>query len=138
MDDMFELWKEFCVNATPRLSWNKWYSEFDYIVGQETKQVSEHKDNILNHQYILGELEHMSNYVITLGYFCKKLTNSETPVIDIRRNIKLACIELFGEPVQKGSTWKKSIVMEVLRQRVPLVDENLELIEYEETKGLPF
>jgi hypothetical protein len=135
--EIYDIWKLFCIHATPRLSWAKWYSEFQHVEGQESKQIEENKANIINHTSILKELTDSDKYVVTLGFFCKKLTNSETPPTEIKRNIKASCIELFGNPIQKGgSTWKKSDVLKVIQDNTQ--KENDPLTTTQEETTLPF
>ena len=133
--EIYDIWKLFCIHATPRLSWAKWYAEFAHIDGQETKQIDENKENIINHVSILQELENSDKYVVTIGFFCKKLTNSETPPVEVKKNIKLACIELFGKPQAKSnSTWKKSDVLRIIRDNTTTSNDLVEPIETQ----LPF
>jgi hypothetical protein len=128
-DAIYEIWKLFCQHAIPRMKWSEWYRQFEFIDGQQTKNIEEIKENILSNQYIIGELEQNTNYAISIGYFCKLLTNTQTPSTEIRKNIKLACIELFGNAIQEGgSTWKKvNIIAKLNAEKMnPLNDETNE------------
>ena len=119
-DDIFETWKLFCQHSTPRLKWAEWYRQFNFVNGQQTKNVQEAKQNILSHPQIISDLESQSVYSVSVGYFNKLLTNTQTPATDIRKVIKLACLELFGETIQKGgSAWKRFDIIFKLRNEQP-------------------
>jgi len=115
-NDIYEVWKLFCQHATPRMKWAEWYRQFEFVDGQQTKNIEETIQNILSHKDIVAELENSSVYAVSVGYFNKLLTNTQTPSNDIRKVIKLACIEIFGDPIQKGgSAWKKNEILLKLR-----------------------
>lgn len=125
-DEIFETWKLFCQHATPRMKWAEWYRQFDFIEGQQTKNIQETKQNILSHPSIISELEAQNNYSVSVGYFNKLLTNTQTPPTDIRKVIKLACIDLFGETIQKGgSAWKRNdILFKLKNEQKPIYDSH--------------
>ncbi len=136
-NDIFETWKLFCQHATPRMKWAEWYRQFDFIDGQQTKNIQETKQNILSNPHIISELESQSIYSISVGYFNKLLTNTQTPSTEIRKTIKLSCLDLFGETIQKGgSAWKRNDILLKLRtEQTPLYNE----IDIDsETPKLPF
>ncbi len=113
---IFEIWKTFCQHATPRMDFSDWYREFSFIDGLMTRDKDEAKVNILNHHYILTELEGMKNYLITIGYFYNLIAKTQNPKRDDKKIILAAVNELFGEPYQGKSTWKREVILEVLRE----------------------
>lgn len=46
-DDIYSLWLQFCVNATPEDDWQKWYDSFDFVDGLATKDRNEVENEIL-------------------------------------------------------------------------------------------
>jgi len=131
--EIFETWKLFCQHASPRMKWAEWYRQFDFIEGQQTKNIEETKQNILSNSNIIPDLQNQSIYSVSVGYFNKLLTNTQTPSTELRKVIKLACIELFGETIQKGgSAWKRNeIILRLLEYQKPLFQNeiNIELKE---------
>jgi hypothetical protein len=102
----------------PRKPFSEWYLDFHFIDGKLTKDKDEAMHNLLSHPYLVGELENISTNTISVGFFFKALTGTQSPNTDTKRPIKIACLELFGDTIQKGgSVWSKRKVLDVLRSR---------------------
>ena len=73
-DELFEyvydLWKEFCINAVPEEDWQKWYDSFEMVFGAEHKEKEE----------IITEFKHKKNV-----YFPEVGASSYTTIPDIRK-----------------------------------------------------
>lgn len=114
-EEIFAIWKTFCQHAENKKPFPEWYEDFEYIDGKLTADIEEAKSNILAHTYLLNEVNETKQSVISAGVFYRALTNNQTPKSEEKQVIKAACIELFGETIQKGgSTWSKSAVKSVL------------------------
>ena len=46
-DEIYNIWREFCVNAEPEEDWQRWYNSFDYVAGLATKDTNEVIDEII-------------------------------------------------------------------------------------------
>ncbi len=143
-EEVFDIWKTFCQHATPKKPFPEWYLDFEFIDGKFTKDVNEAKDNILYHNYLLEEIENSKKHQITVGTFYKALTGTQTPQSDVKRTIKQACLELFGETIVKGqSTWYAKDVIMAIKSAQPdmysgLTDEDFKDINNKKNDGLPF
>jgi hypothetical protein len=84
----------------------------ELITSTNKSKIEEIKNKILTDSNLRLQIEKLSSYVISIGIIYKALTGKQDPSYEMKKQIKLACVEIFGEPIQKGSTWKKWTVLE--------------------------
>ena len=84
----------------------------ELITSTNKSKTEEIKNKILTDSNLRLQIEKLSSYVISIGIIYKALTGKQEPSYEMKKQIKLACVEIFGEPIQKGSTWKKWTVLE--------------------------
>lgn len=44
--EIYELWKEFCINCEPEENWQDWYNSFEFVDGLESKNIEDMKVEI--------------------------------------------------------------------------------------------
>lgn len=138
-DEIFNIWKDFCIHATPRLLFPEWYNQFNFVDGILTKDKKETIANIVNNDYILKDLEDSTSYQISIGFFYKRLSNSETPSRDVKKIIRIACEELFGDYFSP-SCWRRSDILRKIKEyRNDIIkDENPFYEEEKKENEVPF
>jgi len=135
-DEIFNIWKLFCIHATPRMNFPEWYSEFDFIEGIQTKDKSEIISSIVNNASIVNELENSQAYQISIGYFYRKLSNSDIPQRDVKKIIRLACEELFGNYFVP-SCWKRTDILKKIKEFNKSLINDSDPFEFEEEEEKP-
>lgn len=137
-DEIFNIWKDFCIHATPRLPFPEWYNQFNFVDGILTKDKKETIANIVNNDYILKDLENSTSYQISIGFFYKRLSNSETPSRDVKKIIRIACEELFGDYFSP-SCWKRSDILKKIKEyRNSIIKDENPFYEEEKENDIPF
>ncbi len=137
-DEIFNIWKDFCIHATPRLPFPEWYNQFNFVDGILTKDKKETIANIVNNDYILKDLEDSTAYQISIGFFYKRLSNSETPSRDVKKIIRIACEELFGDYFSP-SCWKRSDILKKIKEyRNSIIKDENPFYEEEKENDIPF
>ncbi len=115
-DEIFDVWKSFCINSTKPMEWADWYEkneETTEVAGEMQSDFEEKKGELMSEQFA-SAITQTAAYTVTMGFFfdffksyCGELINPHS-----KRMIKRAVIDLFGEP--NGSAWNVSKIKEIL------------------------
>ena len=137
--EIYEMFKEFAIHATPRLeSWKEWYDSFDLVHGIHTTSVEDYKSYILNDDYILSELQSKEdgNPHISRKWFYDKMEKGRL-TRDDKKAITDALTELFGE--MKNYRWYAPKVIEKIKdyRYTADIDGNVPEVEGDD-EDMPF
>lgn len=54
--EIYEVWREFCINCSPEENWYEWYNSFEFVSGLESKNIDDMMTEIIiNGTRIFGE-----------------------------------------------------------------------------------
>lgn len=115
--EIYDLWKEFCVNVTPEKDFQAWYNSFEPEDGMERKDVNYFKDEILSSTYLLRMIREHQNYSLTLKFFVDILITGK-PTREEKDNLKLALTEIIGDTDNGGFRWSRRRTIDTLEEKI--------------------
>jgi len=139
-EEIFDFWKEFCINCEAESDWQIWYNKFKDIDGVERKDISYYKDVILSDKDVSNAINQKTDYTITLKFFADLLIPGK-PTRDERKSLGNALTELFGEP--NSYKWSRKVIQEKLSDHIEEQEQEdiiLNIVDQDEidSSKLPF
>ena len=144
-EKIYDIWKEFCINAQPEPNWQEWYNSFKHVDGLMASEIQYFTSKLLTTPSIYAELAQLQGTYVSSGFFHDRLAVGKA-TRDEKKAINEACEKLFGEQ-PFPSKWRIAKVSEVLSEKSnfagmesdeDVLDELDKEILKESVKGLPF
>ena len=101
-DEIYNVWKEFCIHAEPERDWQQWYNSFEYVDGLATKDMHEVINEIILRRDELFSAALGRTY-ITPKMVADKLFKNE-PTKDQKTAVRSAMEKMFISARSESNT----------------------------------
>ena len=119
-DEIYQIWYDFCTNATPEENWQEWYNSFDYVDGLEGKNIEEAKNEILLRKDEIFST--VNGTYLTTMKIAQMLFKNE-PNHEQKKAVREAMDILFGEC--RNKTNKSYFSISLCREKMATMDDGV-------------
>ena len=144
-NEIYEIWREFCVNATPRLDdWQAWYNSIDHVIGQATEEIEYYLGKFRDDDNILQLISNTPSTYITPPVIADAIVKGKATLKE-RKAVIGALDKLVGKPPEtRKSKYKCSelidAILDLRREDEDVFSDDDEKKDYYENNinDLPF
>ena len=114
-NEIYEIWREFCVNATPRLDdWQAWYNSIDHVIGQATEEIEYYLNKFRDDDNILQVISNAPGTYITPPVIADTAVKGKATMKE-RKAVIGALDKLVGKPPEsRKSKYKRSELIDAI------------------------
>jgi len=107
-DEIYKIWKDFCVNATPRMDdWQAWYNTIDHVNGLASEEINYHINRFRDDPMILQVINSAEGTYITPPVIIKAAIEGK-PTLKEKKAVIGALDKLVGKPPEtRRSKYKR-------------------------------
>lgn len=107
-DEIYKIWKDFCVNATPRMDdWQAWYNTIDHVNGLASEEINYHINRFRDDPMILQVINSAEGTYITPPVIIKAAIEGK-PSLKEKKAVIGALDKLVGKPPEtRRSKYKR-------------------------------
>lgn len=140
-EEIYEIWKEFCVNATPRFDdWQMWYNSIDHVTGLATEEINYYINKFRDDPVILQTIYNAEGTYITPPVIADVAVKGKATTKE-RKAVIGALDKLVGAPPEnRKSKYKRSELIEAILnlKKEDEFEEESEKTKEELIDDLPF